>query len=497
MDARSRAGLSAPGRPAVRTFLDVDADRLDQVRRRARDLGDRGLERLLVAGAGLAIAAELADVLAGGGLQFAGRRRFARATEGLDASAHAATVGRMRPTASRPRPRARIVRLAWPSSSASSLALAVDVVRSRRTGSVARAARGCRRRTCRSGERVDIGGRSLYLDCRGEGSPTVVLEAGMGSGRRAWAPVLDALAATTRTCAYDRAGRGSSDPRGRHTLADTADDLRVAARDRRRDGAVHRWSATRSAATTSGCSPIDTATRWRASSCVDTFDPDLEAAWIHPLLGDPAARVRGAASMACGPRRERRGPRLGRVRAAASRAGWPALPIEVLRAPRDEPRLDAADERGDRRRLIASLRVAVAGRVRYEIAWGAGHIVQVDRPDLVIAATRRLVDAAPGRGAASLGPPPRSTGDRREHDRGSDRHRAPRPAPHPEGGWYAETWRARRAGRRAAELPARSSTCSPRASDRTGIASMRRRSGSTRPVTRSSCASGRATGRRS
>ena len=43
---------------------------------------------------GLAIAAELADVLAGGRLQFAGRRRFARATQGLDASAHARTVRR-------------------------------------------------------------------------------------------------------------------------------------------------------------------------------------------------------------------------------------------------------------------------------------------------------------------------------------------------------------------------------------------------------------------
>jgi pimeloyl-ACP methyl ester carboxylesterase len=34
------------------------------------------------------------------------------------------------------------------------------------------------------------------------------------------------------------------------------------------------------------------------------------------------------------------------------------------------------------------------GNVRYEIAWGAGHIVQADRPDLVIAAARELVVAA-------------------------------------------------------------------------------------------------------
>ena len=52
---------------------------------------------------GFAIAADLADVLAGGGLQFARRRRLVGATQGLDASAHARTV---RPPGY-PRPRGR------------------------------------------------------------------------------------------------------------------------------------------------------------------------------------------------------------------------------------------------------------------------------------------------------------------------------------------------------------------------------------------------------
>ena len=56
------------------------------------DLGDRALEGLAVAGAGHPVAADLADVLAGGGLQFARRRRLVGATQGLDASAHARTV---------------------------------------------------------------------------------------------------------------------------------------------------------------------------------------------------------------------------------------------------------------------------------------------------------------------------------------------------------------------------------------------------------------------
>jgi pimeloyl-ACP methyl ester carboxylesterase len=69
--------------------------------------------------------------------------------------------------------------------------------------------------------RVDIGGRSLYLECRGSGSPTVVLEAGYRSSARYWtddllepeAPrtmVLAGVAGFTRVCAYDRPGTAAS-----------------------------------------------------------------------------------------------------------------------------------------------------------------------------------------------------------------------------------------------------------------------------------------------
>ena len=38
---------------------------------------------------------------------------------------------------------------------------------------------------------VDIGGRRLYLECQGTGSPTVVLEDGAGLGADAWSVDLD------------------------------------------------------------------------------------------------------------------------------------------------------------------------------------------------------------------------------------------------------------------------------------------------------------------
>lgn len=68
---------------------------------------------------------------------------------------------------------------------------------------------------------VDIGGRNLYLECRGQGSPTVVLVGGYRSSGRYWsddllypdAPrtmVLAGVAEFTRVCAYDRPGTYAS-----------------------------------------------------------------------------------------------------------------------------------------------------------------------------------------------------------------------------------------------------------------------------------------------
>ncbi|MBV8977413.1 MAG: alpha/beta fold hydrolase [Alphaproteobacteria bacterium] len=62
------------------------------------------------------------------------------------------------------------------------------------------------------GRRVDIGGRALNLYCTGHGSPTVVLEAGLGGRASAWAEVQPALAKSVRVCGYDRAGYAFSDP---------------------------------------------------------------------------------------------------------------------------------------------------------------------------------------------------------------------------------------------------------------------------------------------
>src|SRR5581483_6088800 len=58
---------------------------------------------------------------------------------------------------------------------------------------------------------VDVGGHRLHLSCAGSGTPTVVLESALGETGAYWGWIAPALAAETRVCTYDRAGRGWSD----------------------------------------------------------------------------------------------------------------------------------------------------------------------------------------------------------------------------------------------------------------------------------------------
>ena len=83
------------------------------------------------------------------------------------------------------------------------------------------------------GQLVDVGGYRLHLNCTG--SPTVVIESGMGDWSASWSGwVQPEVAKTTRVCTYDRAGAGWSESGSRpptveqfakelHTLLQNAD----------------------------------------------------------------------------------------------------------------------------------------------------------------------------------------------------------------------------------------------------------------------------------
>ncbi len=75
---------------------------------------------------------------------------------------------------------------------------------------------------------VEIEGkRGLYVRCTGSGSPTVVMEAGDGDTSDQYAFAEDEVAKKTRSCVYDRANLGRSDPApGPRQLPDLVGDLK-------------------------------------------------------------------------------------------------------------------------------------------------------------------------------------------------------------------------------------------------------------------------------
>ena len=89
---------------------------------------------------------------------------------------------------------------------------------------------------------VDIGGgRTMYMRCRGTGSPTVVLVSGLGDAADVWSvkagsknerPVFAEVAGFTRVCAYDRPGtRRTDDTPSPSTPVEQPTSARAAAAD--------------------------------------------------------------------------------------------------------------------------------------------------------------------------------------------------------------------------------------------------------------------------
>ena len=72
---------------------------------------------------------------------------------------------------------------------------------------------------------MEVHGHRMHLDCRGQGSRTVLLDAGLGDSASTWALVQPQVAQFTRVCSYDRPGlgwsEGSSEARdSRHVAAE-------------------------------------------------------------------------------------------------------------------------------------------------------------------------------------------------------------------------------------------------------------------------------------
>jgi pimeloyl-ACP methyl ester carboxylesterase len=78
------------------------------------------------------------------------------------------------------------------------------------------------------GKLVDIGTHRLHINCVGEGTPSVIIDSGIGGFSLEWITIQNSLADNVRVCSYDRAGYGWSDPGpAPRTTARIAEELRT------------------------------------------------------------------------------------------------------------------------------------------------------------------------------------------------------------------------------------------------------------------------------
>ena len=266
---------------------------------------------------------------------------------------------------------------------------------------------------------VDIdGGRNMYLTCRGEGGPTVILVAGYRDRGDPWSTdllqpasgrtlVLPGVATFTRVCAYDRPGTvldedkfSRSDPTPQPQTAAAAADLHAllgAAAipgpyvlvGHSYGGLIVRLYASTYPAEVAGLVLVD------ALPAVEQWlTPEQWAGYQQLLNQRPAdlADYRDLETIDLD-------ASAAQMREAAAAAPLRSLPLVVLTRvrpldlPPDLP-ADFSAEALERAWAAGQAELAaLAPDARRVVATESGHGIQLDQPDLVIDAIRQVVDA--------------------------------------------------------------------------------------------------------
>ncbi len=278
---------------------------------------------------------------------------------------------------------------------------------------------------------VDIGGRRLHLYCTGAGSPAVILEGGAAEWSIHWQAVQPQVTGFTRVCSYDRAGYGWSDPAPRpvsagrvvddlHTLLQTAGEggPYVLAGHSQWGPAV-RLFAGRYPGEVAGVVLVETLHESLFSPTPEAFKQSMSLFQAMRVLA-PFGIVRLLARTGIVPVDDllytNKLPEAQRpaYRAAYSRAqfwatayaeyaGLPQtvedmrnvgdlgdLPLMVIRAG-DRPADDWPPEAEWRQ--VQALLAGLSTQGVELVAEASGHYVQLDQPEIVVEAIRRVVEA--------------------------------------------------------------------------------------------------------
>ena len=269
---------------------------------------------------------------------------------------------------------------------------------------------------------VDIGGgRKMYMECRGKGSPTVVLVSGFRGAYEDWTHLGDAggelkpsddavfpeVGEFARVCAYDRPGTtrmdGALSPstpvRQPTTAQDGAADLHALLRAAKQKGpyvlVAHSWGgliarqyASKHPDEVSGLVLLDAGSEFLQ----DTLTPALWTFFVHEAkkLGNPITLE--AADY---------GPSVRALRAAPPVRGIPAVVLSSDECWFVFPGFDA--EASCSAWDAAQEQLAAHLDAEHITDTNSGHVIQVENPELVIASVREVVEAAGKKKSCALG----------------------------------------------------------------------------------------------
>jgi pimeloyl-ACP methyl ester carboxylesterase len=275
-------------------------------------------------------------------------------------------------------------------------------------------------RTPPPGRLVDIGGHRLHIWCSGSGTPSVILEAGLGGSSADWGFVQPEVAGFTQVCSYDRAGMGYSDPgpsprttrRITHDLVQLLDRTGITGQvvlvGASIGGLAVRVFASEHPERTAGLVLVDASHEDQDAETprVAPFVPLLSSTGIFRILG-----------VTFGPPPASLAPP---VRRFAQATGFRAAAYQTAVDEFTHLRQSAEEVRATRRQLSIPVVVVTAGRGS-DAAWlnlqrdqvglsqqgcqiiaeHSGHGIAIGQPGVIIQAIREIVDAVSGRNATT------------------------------------------------------------------------------------------------
>jgi len=278
------------------------------------------------------------------------------------------------------------------------------------------------------GRLVDVGGYRLHLNCRGEGMPTVILEGGDLEFSSFWGRVLPEMAKTTRVCAYDRRGNGWSDPIvGLSTVEQMAADLHTLLErggiegpyilvGHSGGGLYARYYQARYPEEVVGLVlvestyeetliplplPYQKSLNYAGGVCREALIPFGYLRLAHPLPAqrevNKLAPEEAAAALArvnrpdlCDTYWAEIGALEANARSVQAVAGTlKALPVVVVRAGLEE----GSDPEGEAKWLkIQTALLELSSRSEMAVAAKSRHYVQLDEPEVIVAAVKRVIE---------------------------------------------------------------------------------------------------------